>query len=358
MAEAAAEGLSGPDPSGLGMPAGTLLVAGAGSIGTRHLLNLRTLGHEDLAFFRTGDRPVLASDVPTERDLAAALARRPAAVLVCNPTALHMPVALAAARAGCHVFLEKPVSHSLEGTAALAEEVRRRGLVVLVGFQFRFHPGLRQIKRWLGARAIGEVVSLRAHWGEHLSGWHPGEDFRRGYSARRDLGGGVVLTLSHPFDYLRYLLGEVTAVSAETAQRSDLGLDVEDTAQVILRFASGALGVVSLDYVERPRSHGFTIVGSRGVIRWSDRDGAAHLDGPEGSVYCPAPPGFNRNTMFLDEMRHFLACLAGRDSPACTLEDGLRALEIALAAKRSAEEGRMIDVSSRHTDGPLSEVGN
>jgi predicted dehydrogenase len=326
---------------------GAFLVAGSGSIGRRHLENLRRLGETEATLYRTGRRDPAAPAVeaPEEFDLSRALAARPRAVLVCNPSALHLETALAAARAGAHLLVEKPLSHSLDGVSDLEAEARRRGLVVLVGFQYRFHPGLRRVKQWLEDGAVGEVVGARVHWGEDLASWHPGEDWRAGYAARADLGGGVVRTLCHPFDYLRWLLGEAESVSAEVSCRA-LGLDVEDAALVSVRLASGALATVALDYVQRPRAHGLEIVGTRGRICWADDDGSAYLHDARRNRVTPffPAPGFSRNSMFLDEMRHFLDCLEGREAPSCTLEDGSAALEIALGALRSAEEGRRIRV--------------
>ena len=329
-------------------PAGPLLIVGLGSIGRRHLANLRTLGVDSVVLQRTGHgrREAYLPDVRIETELASALDHHPAAALICNPTALHLPAALEAARAGCHLFIEKPISHSMEGVAELAGEIDRRRLLAMVGFQFRFHPTLRRIREWISLGEIGEVVSVRAHWGEYLPGWHPDEDYRDSYSARRDLGGGVILTLCHPFDYVRWLVGEVVQVTAMAGRGSGLDLEVEDTAQVALRFAGGALGTISLDYAERPPSHDLHIVGRRGSVRWSDRDGIAWLyAGETGRVTAARPPaGFHRNAMFLDEMRNFLACLAGESEPACRFEDGVAALRIALAAKRSAATARTVDV--------------
>ena len=329
---------------------GGFLIAGSGSIGRRHLDNLRRLGVADASFYRTGSRDPAAPvpRAPEEFDLVAALERRPRAVFVCNPSSHHLELALAAARAGAHLLVEKPLAHRLEGTEELLRETRKRRLVALVGFQYRFHPALRQVKRWLQDRAVGEVVSARVHWGEHLPSWHPGEDWRASYAARAELGGGAVRTLCHPFDYLRWLLGEVDWVSAEVASGA-LGLDVEDTAHVTLRFVSGALASVSLDYLRRPRDHGLEIVGRRGRIVWSDTDGAAHLHPAEhGRATAFAPGhGFSRNSMFLDELRHFLDCLDGVAQPSCTLEDGVAALEIAVAALESARAGRRVRARRR-----------
>jgi predicted dehydrogenase len=136
----------------------------------------------------------------------------------------------------------------------------------------------------------------------------------------------------------------VDSVVAEASRR--LGLDVEDSAHVSLRFASGALATVVLDYFQRPRTHGLEIVGSRGRILWADEDGAAYLhDGHRNRVRPFLPPaGFSRNSMFLDEMRHFLACLDGDEAPQCSLSDGRAALQIAVAALRSAEEGVRVGI--------------
>lgn len=307
-----------------------ILIAGAGSIGRRHLQNLKALGHKKFVLYRTGKSTLPddeITDIPTEYDLAKALAHKPLATIVTNPTALHMSVALAAAKSGSHLFLEKPISHTMEGVEDLRRMVVGSGLIVLVGFQFRFHPLLRQVKRLLERNTIGLVVSVQAHWGEYLPGWHPREDYRQSYSAKVELGGGVLLTLSHPFDYLRYLLGEVESVSALEGRSGGLGIDVEDSADVLLHFTSGVIGNVHLDYIQRPAEHFIRIIGQNGVIHEQ-----LDLD------------GFDRNIMFLDEMRHFLGCIAGNEQPLCTLDDGTAALRIALAAKQSAQEKRLVEI--------------
>jgi predicted dehydrogenase len=324
---------------------GPMLIVGLGSIGRRHLANLQALGVE-VVLHRTGlgRREAYLPDVAIETDLEAALRRRPAAAIICNPSALHVPAALAAARAGCPLFLEKPVSHSMDGISELQGEIERHRLTAAVGFQFRFHPTLRQIREWIAVGEIGDVVSIRAHWGEYLPDWHPGEDYRQSYSARRDLGGGVILTLCHPFDYVRWLAGDVVQVSAIAGRGSGLELDVEDVAQIALRFASGAVGAISLDYAERPASHQIHVVGRRGSIHWSGRDGVAWLHAGTRTLAVPPPRGFSRNDMFVAEMRQFLTCLESQAEPACTFADGVAALRLALAAKLSAERGKVVDV--------------
>jgi predicted dehydrogenase len=323
------------------------LIAGLGSIGRRHLRNLLALGERDIALLRTG-RSTLPDDelagFPVETDLQAALARRPEAVIVANPTAHHLEVAIPAARAGCHLLLEKPVSHSLDQVAELAGVLRQGGGQALVGFQFRFHPSLLQAARCLAEGSIGRPLSARAVYSEFLPGMHPWEDYRQGYSARRDLGGGVILTLCHPLDTLRWLLGEVQYVWAFVGKLNDLELDVEDTAEIGLRFASGVLGSARLDFNGRPPAHRLEILGTDGTLRWENATGILEVYRAEAGQWqaFPPPPGFERNDLFLAEMRHFLAVMHGEARPACSLDDGIRALQIAMAAHESQARGALV----------------
>ena len=316
----------------------TIAIVGIGSVGRRHARNLIALGYTDLVLVRTGhgqggplDAPL--DSLPVVPTLAGAVERGARAAIVANPTSLHVATALEAVRSGCHVLIEKPVSHDPDGLDDLAREASVRDLTVLVGYQYRFHPTLVRAREWLADGAIGALVAAHAHWGEYLPAWHPDEDFRRGYSARTDLGGGVVRTLSHPIDYLRWIGGELDAVAGFTASRAGLGLEVEDTAVAALRFQSGALGSLTLDYAERPGRHTLHLTGAEGRIEWDASTGEARLwrAGADLPETARPPDRFERNDMFVDEMRHFLACCAGDESPRCTLDDGIRALDVAMA---------------------------
>ena len=332
-----------------------ILIAGFGSIGRRHFRNLLELGERDILFYRT-HRSTLPEDeldgFVIEEDLEGALSHHPDAVIISNPTALHVEVAIPAARSGCHLFLEKPISHSMERIDELGKSIELGRVKVLVGYQFRFHPGLQQVKRLLEAGTIGRPLSARAHWGEYLPAWHPWEDYRQGYSARTDLGGGVILTLSHPVDYMRWLLGEVTQVWALTAQASDLELDVEDTAEIGLRFRNGAIGSLHLDYNQQPTTHHLEIIGTEGTIQWDNQRGVTRSYQGGGSQQAgwesyPMPAEFERNDLFLAQMRHFLEVAKGTTTPRCTMEDGIRALQICLAAQQSQALGRAIKLDQK-----------
>jgi len=324
-----------------------ILVAGLGSIGQRHARNLLAMGQQDLVFYRSGFGASLEADlagIPVEPDLEAALAQRPQAVIIANPTALHMDVAVPAARMGYNLLIEKPVSHTMERIEDLKTALAVGGGKCLVGYHFRYHPGLLEVKGFLEKNSIGRPLSVRAHWGEYLPGWHPGVDYRQGYSARKDLGGGVILTLSHPLDYLRWLFGEVEALWAFNGTFGDLGLQVEDTAEIGLRFKSGVIGSLHLDYLQRPPSHTMEIIGTQGTVRWDGLSGEVSIyraDDGKWEKHRPAEE-FERNTLFHSEISHFLQVCQGQAKPRCSLDDGIAALKLALAALISNSSGSLI----------------
>jgi predicted dehydrogenase len=329
-------------------PERRFLIIGCGSIGKRHLGNLLAAGAgEAIAFDIRADR---AEEVRSRfgievlTDLDAALDRRPQVAFVTAPSSLHVPLAVRAAERGCHLFIEKPLSHTRDGVDRLQELVRRNDLVTLVGCNLRFHPGLVAVKRLLEQGAIGRVVATRIEVGQYLPDWHPDEDYRRGYSARQDLGGGVILDAIHEVDYIRWLLGPVRSVACFAGTLSRLEVETEDTAAVLLRFAGGAIGEVHLDYVQRVYSRTCHVIGDEGTIRWDYTSGEASVYRATSRAWesFPNPDGWQPNQMYVDELNHFLRCLAGAERPVLDVDDAARVLDVALAAKASSESGRVL----------------
>jgi predicted dehydrogenase len=323
-----------------------ILIAGLGSIGRRHLRNLVMLGEKDILLYRTHQSTLPDDELtgfPVETNLDSALAQHPDAVIVSNPTAFHLRVAIPAARQGCHLLLEKPIAESMEGVADLVEAVEAGGGQVLVGYQFRFHPGLIQAAQLLSAGAVGRPLSFRAVYAEFLPGMHPWEDYRQSYSARREFGGGVILTLCHPLDYVGWLLGRIQGVWGFADRLNQLDLTVEDTAEIGISLANGVIGSVHLDFNRRPFSHQLEIIGTEGTLFWdaSRGDLKVYRAGEAAWESFPDPIGFERNEMFLSEMRHFLDVIRNKASPLCSLADGVQVVKVALAAKNSAADGRV-----------------
>jgi predicted dehydrogenase len=323
--------------------AGEFVVVGAGSIGQRHLRNLAALGVARLAVVDTDTerREAACAEVGGEpvEDLAAALAVGPAAVLVCTPPDRHVAIARDALAAGSYVFIEKPIASTRDAAlAALVTEARRTGRV-LVGYNLRFHAGLRRVRELVLADAIGRLLTARAEFGQYLPDWRPGRDYRGGYIVRRD-GGGILLDASHEVDYVRWICGEVRAVYAAMGRLSALEMESEDTAVLVLRHDGGTLSEIHLDCVQRGYSRGCKLVGSEGTIEWSFRGGIRHTR--DGATWTEEPIAPDVNEMYVDEMRHFLACVQGRATPLVDGDTAAAVLAVLEAAKRSASERREV----------------
>jgi len=325
-----------------------LLVVGCGSIGKRHIQNLLALNAGPIAAF--DPRPDRQREVREELRvevfdrLASGLDWQPSVVIVSTPTSHHLPAAIHAAKRNCNLFIEKPLSHSFRDITALVDIVEENRLVCFVACNTRFEPGIVKIRELLQHGAVGRVLSARAEAGQYLPDWHPWEDYRETYSARRSMGGGVILDAVHEVDYLRWLIGEVAELSCIADRIGSLAINTEDTALVNLRFASGALGHIHLDYLQRSYNRNCQIVGEKGTIRWDFSSGNVNWYSADDRDWhiIPRPSEWRTNDMYLDEMRHFLDCLEGKSHPMSDVHDGRRILEIAVAAKQSSRSKQMV----------------
>jgi predicted dehydrogenase len=338
---------------------------GLGAIGQRHVRNLRQLlgdRLELLAYRRRKLDVVLTDRMQVEAesgleqkyaiqafdDLAEAFAQKPEAAFICNPSSLHIPVAIQAARAGCHLFLEKPLSGSLDGIEELAAVLRQTGKLAYVGYQMRFHPCLRRVRELLNAGSIGSPLAVKVEVGEYLPAWHPYEDYRQSYAARSDLGGGTLLSQIHEMDYLYWFFGLPKRVFCLGGHLSSLEVDVEDVTSTLLEFEwQGKTLPVHLqqDFVQRPPVRTCVIVGDAGKLIMDLNSLLVTQLNARGEVVTQVSfDNFQRNQLFIDQTTHFLDCVEGRARPLVSLEDGISSLRMALAARQSLATGQIVEV--------------
>ena len=319
-----------------------VLVLGTGSIGLRHCKNLAALGEDVLAWDADSNRlreAAAAARVAPAASLDEALGAAPRAVLVCTPPASHVELAHRALAAGAHLFVEKPIAHATAAVPELIAEATRRGRLLAVGLNLRFLPSLRRVKGLLDDKRVGRVLSVRAEFGSYLPDWRPGSDYRDNYAVRAALGGGILLDAIHEFDYLGWLFGEVAEVSCAAAHVSDLAGDTEDVAETALRFESGALGQVHLDYLRRAYRRALQVIGEMGVIEWDYPTHTVTVHAPDAPPETVAVGDGDPNDMYLEEIRHFLGCVETGERPLVDGCEALRSLRVVEAAKRSAADG-------------------
>jgi len=316
-------------------------VLGAGSAGQRHINNLQSLGAV-VSVWR--ERAELADDlklqygVEVHRSAEEAIAAADAVVVATAPDQ-HLPLALAVARAGKPLFLEKPASHTANGLAGLAAAVGEG--VAEVGCQLRFHPALRHLHQVLVGGGDGAIRTFRAAVGQRLSDWRPGSDWRSGFSANAARGGGALFELIHEIDLVRWLIGPTHSVVAELSDSSDSAVRCDVVANMILTTADGLSGQVQSDMVTPGYRRDFEIVLDEAVYRFDYTAGiVARSDPDDTKAVFIAPEGYQRNQMFLDHMQHFLRRASGETlDPGCSLADGIADVHTAIAARESAVEG-------------------
>jgi predicted dehydrogenase len=296
-------------------------VLGQGSIGRRHASILRDLGCEVTTF-----DPAAASDVASEE---AALDGADAAVIA-SPSSLHERQTLAAIATGTPVLVEKPLASDVAGADRILSAASQHDAVVDVAMNLRHHPGVLGVRRSLND--IGRVVRASAWCGSWLPGWRPGTDYRDSYSARRALGGGVLLDAIHEIDYVLWLLGPARRSAGIIAHVSSLELDVEDVAHVHIEHESDALSVIELDYLDRDYHRGCRVVGELGTIDWDWTRGTVRVFGPDGLVAeHDARPDVAPT--YVAQMQRFLAVARSEMEPLVGIPAARAALEVVAAAR-------------------------
>jgi len=327
------------------------LVVGGGSIGTRHLNNLTVLDVSPLAVVEPNAerQKVLcqAGSVLGFSTLEEGLEWKPDFVVIASPSHLHVKQALEVARAGCHLFIEKPLSHTDDGLGELLKEVKSRGLITLVGCNMRFHPGPAKIKELLEQEGIGKVLFARVHTGSYLPDWRPWQDYRKSYSANVAMGGGCLLDCIHEIDLTRWYIGEVEEVFCMAGHLSSLEMDVEDVAALICRHADGTLSEIHLDYVQRTYERGCQIVGEQGSIFWDYNEGAVRWFDAKQDPWKTfgQPKDWQANQMYIDELEHFLDCVRTGSQSTLPVSDAVKVMRVVFAAKASAESGCRVRIA-------------
>ena len=325
------------------------LICGIGSIGQRHYKNLKSLGHET-ALFRVGgganssfidkffsEEKTAGRDVKSYSNFKEAIDDfNPDAVFTTNPNSKHMETALMAARAGRNLFIEKPLSHNRKGLDELKALIEEKNLKVMIGYNLRWHPLLVKMKTMIADGVIGHPICANIEMGENIEDWHPWEDYRQTYAAYKDGGGGAVLCFSHDIDYLYWFFGMPERIQAMGGKITPLDGDAEDMVKALLEYKNKFIVSLHLDYWQRPPRRCFEIIGTKGKLTWDYY--AKNLtwvsrDSNTAPAIYTVPENFDRNDMFVDEIKEFISVLNGVEKSRIPLQQGMDVLKLSLNIK-------------------------
>ena len=327
----------------------SVLVIGCGSIGERHIANLTSIGVNQLHIYDPNVQLQTQiskkyGTIPSST-LEKAFDKVPEKVLVCTPPNSHVEIARQAVNVGASVFLEKPISISSTGVDELIREARKADVPLTVGYNLRFHQGLRVLKSYLDDGFIGNIVAIHAEFGQHLPSWRPNQDYREGYFSKPELGGGVLLDLAHEIDYVSWLAGEIVSVYAVSGTKSDLEIDTEDIAILTMRTLSGVFASIRLDCIQRGYWRNCKIVGSKGSLLWDFNSGIKSVD-ENGFIKCLYKDMSEINDMYVEEMEHFMNPAQSGNFIPDSANNAKYVLNVVQAAKSSSNERIEVNLSA------------
>ncbi len=319
------------------------LIVSLGSIGRRHLKNLRSIRpNAKIAVLRLHARPT-GEDLPEGADMLfhyvdEALEFAPTAAIIASPASTHLSVALPLARAGVALLIEKPIADQCSGLRELILTAENSGAVLMIAYNLRFLPSLRETRRLILDGVIGNVLGVRAEVGQYLPAWRPDTPYQQSASAQRALGGGALLELSHEIDYLYWMFGMPERVTATGGRYSELEIDVEDMASLCLEYERPKRMVhVHLDFLQQATTRSCKFIGSKGTLIWDGLQDRVDIfySGHGEWERLEVPPCPDRNVMYIDEVSDFLDCVDSGRVPAITAKEAYDVLAIVEAAKAS-----------------------
>jgi len=324
-----------------------ILIVGLGSIGSQHLAVIQRLFPEaKIQILRQDETRAKNSLGITEiSSLDEAMRFLPEIVVICNPASEHINTALKFVDSGANIFIEKPISHSTKEIIQLINALKATNGVLIVGYNLRYLKSLQAFRTHLREGLVGKPLSVRCEVGQYLPSWRPKKDYRDSVSAKRELGGGVLLELSHEIDYLRWIFGEVDWVRATLLRQSELEIDVEDTVHLTIGFENRTpnrqlIASLNMDFIRHDTTRTCTVIGDRGSLRWDGILGEVSFFQAEKKSWEIL---FNNDNgieeTYILEWQELIRAIEQNVSPAVTGEDGLRVVEIIEAARLSAESG-------------------
>ena len=282
---------------------------GAGSIGERHITILQKLGYTNIYVYRQRNLPlrnILPETVTIFTNWNEVISIKPVAAFICTPTSQHLSQAIDCAESNIHLLIEKPLAADLSGLEDLKKTVQHHPVYLQVAYMLRYHPLMKALKEFIRNGTAGKLLSFQSYWGEYLPDWHPWEDYRKSYAAKKELGGGVALTLSHDIDIVTWLSeSKVSNYCTIKNYRSNLEINVESGADITFKFDNGITGHCHLNYYEKIPKRSYRLAFEDGSVDINYSNNEMIIATREKTSTLKAE-GFDRNQMFEEQCKFFI----------------------------------------------------
>lgn len=321
-----------------------IAVIGLGSIAQRHLRNLRLTfpDAQILALSSSGRVPTGAIENVDEivLSLQSIISKKPFFVIVASPATFHATHSIPLIEAGIPVLIEKPVTATVtDANDILVAQKVNNGLVA-VGYCLRYLPSTIKMKYLLDSGIIGIVHNAWVNIGQFLPDWRTDKNFRKSVSANIELGGGALLELSHELDYLQWLLGNLSLEYAQLRKSSELALEVEEIADMILVSDSGCVCNIHLDFIQKQAQRSCSFVGSTGRLDWDllKNTITLHTSGKREVLF--ADESWEKNNMYINLLKDFSAQINGMEYQCISLTEAVNTIALIEEIKEKAVWGK------------------
>ncbi len=328
----------------------TALIIGSGSIGQRHIRNLKKIGINNIIALRSnkGHYKKLPKDLQViEVDSwDDAIDKKPDIAVISNPTSLHLEAASTISKHVKGVFIEKPLSNSLDKCQELIDTLNEKKVVSFIGHNLMFHPIIKKIIKFYEENNVGEIINIQCQVGQWLPDWHPYENYKKAYFARKDLGGGVALTLIHEIHLVIELAGLPISVSGESTGYKKLDLDVDVCSDLMLKQEAGAVSQIHLDFLQQPSHRSGLVTFEKAWLGYdfNKMELTAQRINEEPQVLWNNSE-YESNQMYVDELKEFVRFVEeGRIKHQYDVLSSLESLKVVEAFFKSNKTGKKVDI--------------
>lgn len=319
-----------------------IAVVGLGNIATRHRRNLKLLFPDAKLIAMSASGRVPKEPVGDSDYIAGSIDEivqsKAQFAIIASPASFHAQHAIPLIQAGIPVLIEKPVSVTQADAQALIDAEAKYQTPVAVGYCLRYLPSAQKVRQMLQEGVIGTLYNAFIEIGQYLPDWRPTKDYRETVSAKVELGGGVLLELSHELDYAQWILGSLIPRHVILRASEELGLEVEDNADLLMTTMKGAVVNIHLDFLQRKAHRKCRFIGSEGCIEWDLIQNEVVLITARDKQVIYSAPEWDKNKMYLEMVTDFIRKINGQPNQSITLQEAERTVGLIVEMKKFVTE--------------------
>ena len=319
-----------------------LAIVGLGSIGRRHLRLISEIRPDiKIIVVRSGHGSACDEEkmaVKVTDSIGDAIKEGIQAAIISSPATLHLKQSLELAKNGIHLLIEKPISHTSDRVKELLKIVNENRITIMVGYVLRYDLGAIKFKNWLDNKIKGKILHARIECGSYLPDWRPDQDYRKTVSALSELGGGVLLELSHEIDYLYWFFGKPKDVQAQIRNSGTLDINVEDQVDLLVTSEQGYCISVQIDFNRRHVERKCKVLTTEGELIWDAVNKNVTWKGVNKEQF-KYEYNNERNSIYRKQLEVFFDCIENDNDPIVTVKDGINVISLIDAVRNASEKG-------------------